>query len=49
MSLYCLLGALGSSPWAKGFPRLNKIPISHIHIPCYGLLADIIMFIYQSQ
>lgn len=24
------LGALGGSPWAKGFPRLNKIPISLI-------------------
>ena len=30
LSLYCLLGALGSSSWAKGFPRLNKIPIAHI-------------------
>ena len=28
--LYCCLGALGSTPWAKGFPTLNKIPISHI-------------------
>ena len=28
--LVVLPGALGSTPWAKGFPTLNKIPISHI-------------------